>query len=133
MLDELTKQHRELRAMMDRCEALADALDAGGLDPGPLVREVERLRVAFGAHNAFEERLLRPLLYAHDAFATARIDQLIEEHVAEHRAMRAQLHEDAPTASLRDVIATLRAHLDAEDQYVLTSSALRHAGKQPSM
>ena len=125
LFDELMKQHGELRAMMERCEELATALDAGAPDPAPLAREVERLRVAFAAHNAFEERLLRPMLYAHDAFATARIDQMIDDHVAEHRAMHAQLNEGTPTAALRDVIETLRAHLDAEDRYVLTSGALR--------
>ena len=124
LLDELTRQHRALREMMDRCEALAHGVDRGG-DPVALTREVARLRTAFGEHNEFEERLLRPMLYAHDAFATARIDRMVEDHVAEHSAMRAQLRDDTPSAVLREVIDTLRVHLDAEERYLLTAPALR--------
>jgi hypothetical protein len=123
LLLELVKQHRTLRELMERSEQLADRVDVGG-DPVPLQQTVELLRVAFVAHNAFEERLLKPVLFEADAFAAARIERMVEDHVAEHRAMRARL-DDTATSALRDVIESLRAHLDAEEKYLLTDTVLR--------
>ena len=121
---ELQAQHDALRGMMDRCLELADELDAGGMGPTQLLREVSRLRLAFDAHNQFEEQLLRPALLEGDAFAGIRIDRMVEDHINEHRAMRQQL-ASSETAVLRDVIETLRAHLDAEERYLLTAKVLR--------
>jgi hypothetical protein len=123
-LAELTAQHDALRGMMDRCEDLADELDAGRMGPTQLTREIARLRLAFDAHNRFEEQLLRPVLLATDSFGQVRVDRMVEEHVGEHRAMRMQLGSEA-TADLRAVIAHLRSHLDAEERYFLSSRVLR--------
>ena len=123
LLQELTHQHEALRAMMDRCEQLADELDAGHASPGDLTREVTKLRVAFDAHNKFEEHLLRPVLRELDAFADVRIEQMIADHIGEHRAIRRQL--DGPTAELRASLYELRAHLAAEERYFLSSRVLR--------
>jgi len=71
-----------------------------------------------------EEQLLRPALLEGDAFAGVRIDRMVEDHVNEHRAMRLKL-ASSETAVLRDVIDTLRAHLDAEERYLLTAKVLR--------
>jgi hypothetical protein len=123
-LAELAAQHHALRGMMDRCEELADELDAGRTGPIQLTREVARLRLAFDAHNRFEEQLLRPALLAADAFGEVRVERMIEEHVGEHRAMRDELGSNA-TADLRAVIASLRAHLEAEERYFLSAKILR--------
>jgi hypothetical protein len=123
-LAELAAQHHALRGMMERCEQLADELDAGRMGPMQLTREVARLRLAFDAHNRFEEQLLRPALLATDAFGEVRVERMLEEHVGEHRAMRAQLGSNT-TEDLRAVIASLRAHLEAEERYFLTSKVLR--------
>ena len=123
-LAELQAQHDALRGMMDRCEELANELDAGRMGPMQLTREVSRLRLAFEAHNTFEEKLLRPVLLGSDAFAEVRIDRMVEDHVNEHRSMRAQL-DTTQTSALRDVIETLRAHLDAEERYLLSARVLR--------
>jgi hypothetical protein len=123
-LIELKAQHDALRGMMDRCEELADELDAGRMGPTQLMREVSRLRLAFDAHNTFEEQLLRPALLEGDAFAGVRIDRMVEDHIGEHRAMRQKL-ASSETAVLRDVIDTLRAHLEAEERYLLTAKVLR--------
>lgn len=109
---------------MERCEQLANELDAGRMGPTQLLREVSRLRLAFDAHNKFEEQLLRPALLEGDAFAGVRIERMVEDHVNEHRAMRQQL-ASSETSVLRDVIDTLRAHLDAEERYLLTARVLR--------
>jgi hypothetical protein len=111
-LAELSDQHASLNEMMDRCETLADAFDAGIAEAAQVLREVSRLRAAFDAHNKFEERLLPALL---EAALRARAAGIAEAHIAEHRAMRQQLGSPA-TSELRSVIATLRAHLDAEQR-----------------
>lgn len=123
-LAELVAQHDALRGLMDRCEALADAVDTSGGDPDPLLREIERLRVAFETHNRFEEQLLRPVLLAEDSHGPVRVDRMVEDHVNEHAQMRSRLGTPV-TAELRDVIETLRAHLDAEERYLLTAKVLR--------
>jgi hypothetical protein len=123
-LAELAAQHEVLRGMMDRCEELADELDAGRMGPMQLTREVARLRLAFDSHNKFEEELLRPVLLASDSFGEVRVDRMIEDHVGEHRAMRQQLGSPA-TADLRAVIAHLREHLAAEERYFLSARVLR--------
>jgi hypothetical protein len=94
------------------------------MGPLQLTREVARLRLAFDAHNRFEEQLLRPVLLDADAFGEVRVERMCEEHVGEHRAIRAQLGTEA-TADLRAVIASLRAHLDAEERYFLSAKVLR--------
>ena len=123
ILAQLAAQHDALRDMMDRCEELLGEVDAGRCGPTQLTREVARLRLAFEGHNAFEERLLRPLLRERDPFAAARIDRMIEDHVNEHRTMQQRLGSK-DTNDLRDVIETLRAHLDAEERYLLSPQVL---------
>lgn len=118
------RQHDDLRAIMDRCEELADELDAGKGDALALTREVARLRLAFDAHNKFEEQLLRPVLHEIDAVGGVRIDRMFGDHVSEHRAMRLQLG-DATTNALRSAIDSLRVHLQAEERYFLSSKVLR--------
>ena len=123
-LAELEAQHAGLRAIMERCDELLAEVEAGRCGPIQLTREVARLRLAFEGHNRFEEQLLRPLLRQNDPFAAARIERMIEDHVNEHRAMAQQLGSK-DTADLRDVIETLRAHLDAEERYLLSPAVLR--------
>jgi iron-sulfur cluster repair protein YtfE (RIC family) len=123
-LAELVAQHDALRSIMARCEQLADEVDASVGDPIILVREIERLREAFAAHNIYEEQILRPVLLAEDRFGAVRVDRMIEDHKNEHAEMRVRLGS-AVTADLRDVIETLRAHLEAEERYLLSSQVLR--------
>jgi hypothetical protein len=122
-LVELAAQHSALRDMMDRCDELIAEVDAGRCGPLQLAREVARLRLAFESHNAFEEKLLRPLLRQTDPFAAARIERMIEDHVNEHRAVHVRLGSK-DTDDLRDVIETLRAHLEAEERYLLSPRVL---------
>ena len=124
-LAELKAQHDALRWIMTRCEELADELDAGRGGHAQLADEVAQLRHAFESHNAFEERLLRPVLLGTDAFAEVRIDRMVEDHVGEHRAMRARL-DTTETSALRDTLEMLRAHLDSEERYVLSTRVLHY-------
>ena len=124
LLAELLQQHDALRAIMDRCEELADQLDAGKGDAAALTREVAKLRLAFEAHNKFEEQLLRPMLRELDAFGEVRVERMFDDHLREHRTMRLQLG-DATTNALRGAIASLRVHLQAEERYFVSSRVLR--------
>jgi hypothetical protein len=125
-LAELFAQHEALRSIMDRCEELADELDAGRGDVGTLTREIVHLRVAFEAHNKFEERLLKPV----DSAGNVRIDRMYIDHVGEHRAVHMQLG-DGTTDALRSAIDNLRTHLETEERYLsarVTSQVRRDRG-----
>lgn len=127
-LAELISQHDALRAIMAHCEALADQIDGDpAADPSVLIHELARLREAFEAHNVFEEKLLRPVLLESDDYGAVRVDRMVDDHVHEHRAMASRLGAPA-VAELRDVIETLRAHLEAEERYLLTAKVLRETG-----
>ncbi len=125
-IQELEAQHAALRGMMDRCLELADALDAGRCGPTQLLREVERLRLAFDAHNRFEESLLGPLLK--EQLTGERADQAEHAHVTEHRALRMKLAGDvggtAASRDLRLVIEDLRRHLDREEELLHATRGL---------
>lgn len=120
-IKELDAQHAALRGMMDRCLELADALDAGRCGPTQLLREVERLRMAFDSHNRFEETLLGPILKAQ--LTEARAGAVEHAHVDEHRALRIKLASEGTPMSrdLRLVIDELRAHLDREEELLRSS------------
>jgi hypothetical protein len=122
-LAELIAQHEALRALMDRCEQLAAELDAGDGDMEALAREVGKLRIAFDAHNEFEERLLGPVLRELDSFGDVRIDRMVGDHIDEHRAVHLRLA--GSTGEMRDAIVQLRVHLEAEEHHFLTSRVLR--------
>ena len=122
---ELEAQHAGLRGMMERCLELADALDEGRCGPTQLLREVERLRLAFDAHNRFEESLLRPLLKAQLTDARAQVTE--DAHVSEHRALRIKLANEIGTPAsreLRQVIDELRGHLDREEELLAATHGL---------
>jgi hypothetical protein len=115
-LAELAAQHAALRDRIARCEALADELDAGRAELAQLLREVAALRIAFDAHNQLEEPLLHPeLLDAPDWLGPVRIARMVEDHVEAHRAIRRDFAPET-AAELRRVLASLLAHLDAEER-----------------
>ena len=125
LLAELMAQHDRLRNKMARCEELADELDAvAQADPSPLAREVAELRIAFDAHNQFEERILHPVLLDTDWLGAVRVSRMVEDHIEEHRALRREL-DTRVSAELRRVLASLREHLATEEQYFLTKRVLR--------
>jgi hypothetical protein len=120
----LLAQHAELREIMDRCEVLADELDGGLVEPSVVFAAVAELRKTFEVHNHFEEEHLRPVLRETVAFGDVRIDEMVRDHVAEHRLMHDRL-ENAITDELRSTVDRLRRHLEAEERYFLSSKVLR--------
>jgi hypothetical protein len=150
-LAELSAQHARLRELIAQCDELADALDAGQIEPAQLLREVARLRVAFDTHNRFEEQLLRRGLLDAEwrpraidlargrgpappwpegtpaGLGAVRVSRMVEDHVEEHRAMRGAMHDasSATTAELRAVLTSLRNHLASEERSFLSRKVLR--------
>jgi hypothetical protein len=124
VLAELKGQHDTLRALMQDCERLADAADAGADVTLELEIAVKRLRVLFHVHNQLEEAVLRPLLLEADAFGAVRVDRMVDVHVVEHRVIAARL-AGRPDGTLRDILATLRQHLAEEERHFLSERVLR--------
>jgi hypothetical protein len=124
---ELEAQHAGLRGMMQRCIELADELDAGRCGPTQLLREIARLRLAFESHNRFEEELLRPALQGANHADAALLEQLRNRHIEEHRSLRTRLANAGTPATqeLRQVIETMRAHLDHEELVLLNGLVVR--------
>ena len=120
----LAAQHANLRERIDRCEDLADQVDAGTGAVSDLVGAVARLRAVFDEHNQFEEKLLEPLMLDADWLGAVRVSRMIEDHVEEHREMRQGLAA-TPTAELRGVLASLRDHLATEERDFLSRKVLR--------
>lgn len=115
-LAQLLDQHASLRTLIEACEGLESTAD--------LERAVARLRLAFEEHNRFEEALLRPILSDVDAFDTVRIERMIADHVAEHRALADHMAVTSRPA-LQAVLATLRDHLAIEERYFLSPRVIR--------
>jgi len=111
-LRELIDQHDALRVLMDDCEQAADDIDARRGDLGHLSREVTKLRVAFEAHNLYEDTVMPAIL--RDAVGDVRVSHMVADHLDEHRALRDRLN--GPPAELRAALYLLRAHLAAEER-----------------
>ena len=122
-LRELFEQHDALRKLVDACEEAANDVDDGDGDVARLVRETTKLRVAFEAHNQYEESLLPAILRELDAFGDVRVDHMFADHVDEHRTLRRRL--DGPTAELRETLQALRGHLAREERMFLSGRILR--------
>jgi hypothetical protein len=116
----LSRQHDELRERIARCEQLVEDFDAGLLPPSQLLAEVTALRLAFDDHNQFEERVLRPMLLPPDRHGGVRDSRIVDDHIAEHRAIRREL-STGTASELRAVLASLREHLDSEERGLLSA------------
>jgi hypothetical protein len=109
MLHELFLQHDQLRLLVDRCEQLADELDAGHGSAAALAARIAQLRKLLEHHNRCEEAQLRAV------WVGSTGAEVVDQHRHEHRAMRERF-ATGPIAELRAALADLRAHLDAEER-----------------
>lgn len=121
---QLLHQHQDIRALADKCQAMAAGLADLDALPMDLTREVARLRFAVMAHNQLEDSILKPALLGADAFGDVRVSQMAEQHIAEHDALRGKL-EQVTAGQLRDTVASLRAHMDHEERTFLSPRVLR--------
>lgn len=125
----LAEEHAKIRVLLDQIEALAVGPAEGVVELAALL---SRLALVLAAHNANEEAALRPLLAETDAWGPDRIEAMIADHVAEHAALRGMiepLKDLTDAAGLRrsaaDLVAHLRAHLEAEERAFLNPKVLR--------
>jgi iron-sulfur cluster repair protein YtfE (RIC family) len=112
----LLYEHDRLRELLAAAVAAPD-----------LHRVLEELRLAFAAHNASEEALLVPILEEDPAWGPARIARMMEEHVAEHAALRAALNSEDVAARIADIAEEIEAHMAAEERTFLSPGVLRPA------
>ena len=119
ILTKLLGQHATLRALMDECDRLIAAAAVVEVE-----RVIARLSVAFDAHNHFEESVLEPILIDIDAFDAVRLARMLSDHESEHRTLHERLGALEP-GTVRDMLATLRHHLEAEERYFLSPRVVR--------
>ncbi len=130
---ELLDQHEALRHLLTACDGAAERIlaahDTGG---GHLLACLVQLLGEFQDHNEEEEVRLRPLLLAADSFGEVRVDRMVEDHLAEHAALRQALREaadmevpDRAALATLELVSRLRSHLDAEERQFLNDRVLR--------
>jgi hypothetical protein len=117
VLEDLTYQHETIRDAIDVCLHEADALDAGGVAPDATIRAIAALRLLVQAHDAYEEKVLGPMLAELD-LEISIVDELVTQHTVEHADLVAQL---APTTTqlLRESTNRLLAHMRVEERRFL--------------
>jgi hemerythrin-like domain-containing protein len=112
LLKVILAQHDALRAIMVRCETLADEVDAGREAVMRLTREVARLRSAFKAHNRAEEQMFETLGHRDRSWFAA--------HVADHSVVGSRLGSSI-TGELRVAIESIRTHLAHEERVLFAN------------
>ncbi|HKA87035.1 MAG TPA: hemerythrin domain-containing protein [Haliangiales bacterium] len=117
----ILREHDRLRELLAAAETAAARLLAGVDDADRFRGIVAELRTALAEHNAHEEALIEPMLAGVDAVAPLRIRRMVEEHAAEHAALRA--HLAGPEAEIAhrmsDLAEDLLAHMEAEERTFL--------------
>lgn len=123
----LLAQHDRLRRVFDDARRLAArVLDTGS--PAEELRDrLHLIRGLLGEHNEHEAQLLRPILAQDFAWGQARIDRMVEEHLAEHAEILAALTgpDREVAARVDDVVELLEAHMEAEERTFLSRGVLR--------
>ncbi len=132
LCDHLLTEHGELRALIGACERVAREILAGATTVRPLLARVVDLLEAVEEHNDSEEAALRPLLLEVDCFGQVRIDQMIDDHLAEHSWLRQILREaveiEVPDRAARaalDAMQLLREHMSEEEAEFLNKRVLK--------
>lgn len=101
VVDELTRQHAHLRTLLDRCDAILAAAEAGAVDAEALTAAVGVIAGALHDHHAYEEAHLA--LVGDDP-----------RHLEHHAALTLGL-DDPSVRALAAVLRDLREHLRRED------------------
>jgi hypothetical protein len=126
-------QHEWLRVMLQQARTLARRLLAGEAVEHAFEATLRRLREGYAAHNAFEQSVLEPMLRDVDAWGSARIARMVEEHTAEHEALEELLSASSTEVALRfdDFADLVDAHMAAEERTFLSTQVLHDPGVSP--
>ncbi len=101
----------ELEALADRCETLADDVDAGRCMPAELSAAIAHLRAELDRHGEVKLRALRSRSHMAAAIAEEQIERHVRSYLEERRG---HLHAVGATGELREVLGLLRVRLEAE-------------------
>lgn len=123
----ILEQHERLRRLLAEAQVLAARVLAGQGGVAALERQLELVRTAFWDHNQSEEALLEPILRLDYAWGPARIARMLEEHGAEHAAIREALAGNTldVAARLEELVEDIDAHMAAEERTFLSPGVLR--------
>ena len=130
--EQLLSEHAGLRRLMAICEQEARRILIGESSSRHLLACVLQLIHAVESHNFSEEEALRPVLLDTDSFGSVRVEQMMEDHIAEHvwlrQVMRDAVEQEVPDRAARaalDAMQLLRDHMDAEEQQFLNDRVLK--------
>jgi hypothetical protein len=130
--EHLLAQHRGLRGLMSLCEREAQRILGGETDSRHLLACILQLLDALERHNTSEEIALQPLLLDTDSYGPVRVDQMLDDHIAEHLwvhdllrdAVEAEVPDRAAAVAL-EAMRRLRDHIALEENHFLNSRVLR--------
>jgi hypothetical protein len=126
-------QHKQLRGLLDRAGAVAEAaLDGLPLIAGAVASVIGDVRSTMEVHLTFEETVLLPLLRDDLPVGPERAARLLDEH-RRQRGMLASLHVEAcahpelPTLAAKLAFLTrwLLADMAEEERCLLTEDVVR--------
>lgn len=129
----LLDDHVRLRRGLRELEAVAAALLARECSDGELRETAMAFREALAAHNRAEEGHLGEVLRGVDAWGEIRVEQMLIEHLEEHKALLvALMSRDAPALARAIPLFArdLREHMDREERTFLDREVLRDDGAE---
>lgn len=124
---QLIAQHEQLRTRLASCALAARLFREGVLPADDLDEALETLRRELDAHQQTESTQIRKLLYGPAAWGSLLIDRMLEEHIAEHVALRTLMTGTSREIAGRidELAEELAAHMDAEERTFLAPGTLR--------
>jgi len=120
--EKIGEEHARVRMLLAEAERLSD-----GRTPRAFVEAIVSLRRFLALHNFNEEALLLPLLENGGPRSSKLAQRMIEEHKAEHIALRNLLSSNDPdelAGALPDLATKLRHHLAEEERTFLDTRLL---------
>jgi len=130
----ILRDHEGLRARLTRVESLARALSQDEQrQVGDLREASETLLSILREHMRWEDRYLVPALRESDAWGEERAERFEQEHREQRELLAwvvAELQEQQKppvilAAHIRDLMETLRADMDEEEEFFLDPDVLR--------
>ena len=114
----LLSQHDAIRTSLAECLGIARRVRSDEATEAELELALDRMRAEVYQHNLSESEVIRPLLASTQRWGDQLIERMIEEHLAEHVAMRTVLNQAAIVVALElDSLAEdLDAHMAAEER-----------------
>jgi iron-sulfur cluster repair protein YtfE (RIC family) len=130
--DELLSQHAALRGRLEAARLAVNRWASGEAPQARLREELAELASALRSHNLREERALRELIRAVDAWGPARLEIMEEAHVREHQhlfeavlAVGEALDPREGVGELERLRTRLLEHMAREEETFLNASVLR--------